>query len=686
MLRISRWMAVGLLLALSWGAEGAEGDGPFPRLILRGVTVVDGTGAPPLGPVDVVIQNDRIAALVPVGSPGMPIAPEARPKLEGGREIDLSGMWVLPGFVDLYAHPLEPVEYYSKLWLSHGITTIRDPVCRESFRACAELRRKSQGHETTTPRVEPFVGLGMGGGPPVDSAEEARVWVAEAKKAGISGIRFRGTNPEILAAAISEARKLGIATSCHHYPGADALDTSGWGLTMLEHWHGLPEAMFTERTVIDYPLDYNDADEGQRFARSGRLWRQAAAPGSERWNRVIDDLVARRLTLVPTLSLYEANRDLMRAVQAEWHERYTLPALWDRFKPDRLGHAVHWYDWTTADEIAWRENYRLWMAFLNDYKNRGGRVAVGTDAGFMYNLHGFSFVREMELLQEAGFHPLEVVRAATLLGAETLGRAGEIGSIEPGKLADLVVVAENPLQNLKVLYGTGALKVGLDNRPSRVGGVRYTIKGGVVYDAERLRADVRRIVEEAKAREGRGIVAPGLDAQSTAGPAPATAVSLAPRVDGLWEGVILYDPAQFEMETVAEIAHDAEGRLVGTIDIPSQQMKYYPLRDFQVDGAKVSFKFYKDSRRRGPNSPFLFEGELSPDGRTMQGMFTGFYHEEMGIDRVPFRLQRVGEAGDERPAQPQPPLHPLSAGSEELREAFNRDAGAIRLVMLLSPT
>jgi hypothetical protein len=491
-------------------ALGAEGEGPFPRLILRGATLVDGTGAPPFGPVDIVIQNDRITQLVPVGSPGFPIDAEARPKLDGGKEIDLTGMWVLPGFVDLYAHPLEPAEYYSKLWLSHGITTIRDPNCREGFAACAELRKKSQGSETTSPRIEPFVGFGVGAKQLLDTPERIAAWLAEAKKAGI-GVRFRGSKPAVLSAALQEARRLGLATSCHHYPGADALDTSGWGLTMLEHWHGLPEAMFTDSTVPDFPLDYNEADEGQRFARSGRLWRQTAAPGSERWNRTIDDLVARGLTLVPTLSLYEANRDLMRAVQAEWHQRYTLPALWDRFKPDRLGHATHWFDWTTADELAWRENYRLWMAFLNDYKNRGGRVAVGTDSGFMYNLHGFSFVREMELLQEAGLHPLEVVRAATLLGAETLGRAGEIGSIEPGKLADLVIVAENPLRNLKVLYGTGALKVGFDNRPSRAGGVRYTIKGGVVYDAERLRADVRRIVEEAKAREGRQIGPPGLE-------------------------------------------------------------------------------------------------------------------------------------------------------------------------------
>ncbi len=60
------------------------------------------------------------------------------------------------------------------------------------------------------------------------------------------------------------------------------------------------------------------------------------------------------------------------------------------------------------------------MSFLNDYKNRGGRVSVGTDAGFIYNLFGFSYVVELELLREAGFHPLEVIRSATMTGAQTL--------------------------------------------------------------------------------------------------------------------------------------------------------------------------------------------------------------------------------------------------------------------------
>ncbi|MEM1263051.1 MAG: amidohydrolase family protein, partial [Pseudomonadota bacterium] len=240
---------------------------------------------------------------------------------------------------------------------------------------------------------------------------------------------------------------------------------------------------------------------------AGRLWQQAAAPGSARWIEVRDTLLERDFTLDPTLTIYEASRDLMNARRAEWHDDYTLPSLWSFFAPNRNAHGSYWFNWRTADEIAWRENYRLWMMFLNDYKNHGGRVTTGSDSGYIYKVYGFGYIEELELLQEAGFNPLEVLKAATLNGAEALGLDKDIGSVEVGKLADLVVIDENPLDNFKVLYGTGAIQVNADNEPVRVGGVKYTIKDGVIYDAKALLADVRAIV--AKARDGKPLKQPG---------------------------------------------------------------------------------------------------------------------------------------------------------------------------------
>jgi imidazolonepropionase-like amidohydrolase len=142
------------------------------------------------------------------------------------------------------------------------------------------------------------------------------------------------------------------------------------------------------------------------------------------------------------------------------------------------------------------------MQFVNDYKNRGGRVAAGSDAGFIFKLFGFAYIRELEMLQEAGFHPLEVIQAATLNGAELVGLADEIGSLVPGKRADIVLVPENPVRNFKVLYGTGHMK--LDREAGelvRVGGVAYTIRDGIVYDARALLEDVKEMVRREAERE-----------------------------------------------------------------------------------------------------------------------------------------------------------------------------------------
>jgi hypothetical protein len=267
----------------------------------------------------------------------------------------------------------------------------------------------------------------------------------------------------------------------------------------MEHWYGLPEALFEHRRIQNYPPDYNYSDEQWRFGQAGRLWQQAAAPGSDKWNNVMSELIEHDLTLVPTFTIYEANRDVMRARDAEWHKDYTLPALQKFFMPNPRLHGSYHFDWTTADEVAWRNNFRLWMQFINEYKNRGGRVVTGSDAGFIFKLYGFAFIRELELLQEAGFHPLEVIQAATLNGAELLGKADEIGSLIPGKKADIVLVRGNPVANFKLLYGTGHMKLNREtNIIERVGGVSYTIKDGIVFDARALLEDVREMVSQAR--------------------------------------------------------------------------------------------------------------------------------------------------------------------------------------------
>ena len=493
-----------------------EGEGPFDRLIIRGATVVDGTGAPPVGPVDIVIEKNRIVEVRSVGFPKMAIREERRPK-NGTKEIDATGMFVLPGLVDCHGHigglaQGTPAEYVYKLWMGHGVTTVRDPGSMNGVDWTLSERDRSAKNQIVAPRLFVYVVPGSGWDKgAITTPEAAREYVRWAKQKGADGFKIIGDgplyDPDVMAALLDESRRNGMGSTTHLAQTGVArmniLKAARLGLDSMEHWYGLPESLFDERTVQDYPLDYNYNDESHRFGQAGRLWKQAAAPGSKKWNEVMDELIRLGFTIDPTFTIYEASRDLMRSMRAEWHDRYTLPSLWKFYTPSREAHGSYWFNWTTQDEIEWKNNYRLWMAFINEFKNRGGRVTTGSDSGFIYKLYGFDYIRELELLQESGFHPLEVIKSATLNGAELLakpsGKKPEFGSVRPGMLADLIIVPESPVANLKVLYGTGAIKLNdATNQVERVGGVRFTIKDGIVYDARKLLADVERMVMEAR--------------------------------------------------------------------------------------------------------------------------------------------------------------------------------------------
>ena len=498
-----------------------EGGGPFTQLIIRGVTLINGTGSPAVGPVDIVIENNRIVNIVIVANEGMPIKLERRPVLaKNGKEVDANGMFAMPGLIDMHVHiggteQGTPAEYVYKLWMAHGITTVRDVMAGNGLDWVLSEKKRSAENKIVAPRIYAYTGFGQGSKKPIITAQDARDWVNENAKNGADGIKFFGASPEVMDAAIRENKRLGLR-SCSHHAQTDVarwnvLNSARAGMTSMEHWYGLPEALFENKTVQDFPLDYNYTNEQSRFENAGKLWKQAAAPYSEKWNKVMNELLALDFTLDPTFNIYEANRDLQRARRAEWHEKYTLPSLWEFYSPSRNSHGSYWFDWGTEQEVEWKNNYKLWMAFINEYKNRGGRVTAGSDNGFIYQTYGFGFIRELELLREAGFHPLEVIRSATLNAAHALGAEKDLGSVEIGKLADIIIIDANPLKNLQVLYGTGAIHLNQDGNASRIGGVKYTIKDGVVYDAKQLLKDVKVMVDKAKAKENFKITQPGLD-------------------------------------------------------------------------------------------------------------------------------------------------------------------------------
>ncbi len=504
----------------------ADAAGPYPLLVIRGATIIPGNGGPPYGPADIIIRDGRIDDIRTAGTPGLPLQAN-RPPVGAAREIDATGMYVLPGFVDVHGHNGNPEKapdpsYAYRLWLAHGVTTVRgNPLFGDDAAHALSDKRRSATGEITAPRLFVYQTLGSGTnagwkGGRIDSPDKARAWTRWAASVGIDGIKFFNNGdetPAIDRAAIDEAKKLGVGTMAHlsqnNVAEFNARDAAAAGLGTITHFYGHFESLLKDRRIQDTPAGYNYRDEQDRFGGIAEIWNQIYEPGSPEWIAYLQAQKASGVTFDPTFNIYSASRDLMRAKNADWHANYTLPSMTEYYESNRNNHGSYFYDWTTAREVTWRNFYQRYMRLINDYKNMGGRVTAGSDPGFIWQLWGFSYVLELEMLQEAGFSPLEVIQSATINGARTLTEpkgitAPDFGLVQAGMRADLVIVPENPLQNFKTLYGTGFERLNeTTQKTERVGGVRWTIRDGIVFDAHALLASVKADVDRAKAAAGK---------------------------------------------------------------------------------------------------------------------------------------------------------------------------------------
>jgi len=497
-----------------------DGLGPFRSMLIRGVMIIDGTGAPPYGPVNVLVEGNRIARITSAGTAGVPIRTTA-PPTNVDQVIEAQGMYLLPGFIDMHVHAGEPpknaeAEYAYKLWLAHGVTTVRGvPMAAHAFTVSEKGR--SARNEIVAPRIVNYQRPGQGWtGGVVDTPDKARAWVRWGAANGIDGLKVGAEEPSIMAALLDEAKRNNMGSTAHLQQGGvaqmNAIKAARAGLQTVTHFYGHFESLLKDYVVQPWPVDMNASNEYMRFGQVARLWNKIYEPGSPEWKAYLAEHLKLGTVFDPTLTIYSAGRDVMRFRNAEWHAKYTLPSLMDFYTPSRTNHGAYWYDWTTEDEVEWRNFYQVWFRLLNDYKKMGGRVTTGSDSGFIYQTYGFGYINEFEMLQEAGFHPLEVIQAATMNGALTLADAAKTpmdrGMVKVGMLADMVIVDQNPLQNFKVLYGTGAVRLNdATGRPERVGGIKYTVKDGIVYDAKKLLEDVAAMVakqtEDRKATGGK---------------------------------------------------------------------------------------------------------------------------------------------------------------------------------------
>jgi imidazolonepropionase-like amidohydrolase len=490
-------------------AQG-EGFGPYKTMAIRGAILIDGSGAPPRGPVDVIVEGNRITGIRSAGAPGVPLRPNRQPQAD--YEIDASGMYVLPGFVDLHVHAggapkNADAEYAYKLWMAHGVTTVRG-VPMSDHKLTVKEKERSARNEIVAPRIFNYQRPGSGWDKGiVDTPEKAREWVRWLAANGGDGLKLGAERPDLMAALLDEAKKNGLGSTAHLQQSGvaqiNAIKAARLGLGTVTHFYGHFESLLKDHVVQPWPVDMNADDEQWRFGQVARLWDKIHPPGSPAWKAYLEEHLKLGTTFDPTLTIYSAGRDVMRFRAAEWHDKYTLPSLMDFYTPNRTNHGAYWYYWTTHDEVAFKNFYNVWFQLMNDYKKIGGRVTTGSDSGFIYQTYGFGYINELELLQEAGFHPLEVVQSATMNGALTLhepkAKSIEFGIVRPGMLADMVIVDQNPLENFKVLYANGAVKLNdKTGKVERVGGIKWTIKDGIAYDAKKLAADVSAMVEKQK--------------------------------------------------------------------------------------------------------------------------------------------------------------------------------------------
>jgi len=482
------------------------------RLVIQNAMVIYGSGKPPFGPVDIVVQDGLIAYIGP--HDGMPSQLTAVPTTPRSSDtvIDATGKYVMPGIVNAHMHWHEerqsgmpqPIQYERNLYLAAGVTTARE--VGGDFDKSKRWQAESNAHTIIAPRilVYPFVSKGRTGSP-----AEIRTWIRDIKQRGADGLKIVGVDRDQLEAIMDEARKLDMRTAAHiAVEETTAKDYAELGVGSIEHFYGVADAALNG--IQNFPPDTSYSNEIHRFGRAGELYAQA---DPAKLHKIIDLMVEKKVAWDPTFSIYEASRDLVRAQTLPWFRDYLHPSMEEYFKGSLDNHGSYFLGWTSSQEAKWKQQYRIWMDAVREFASKGGLVTTGDDAGYIYSMYGFGISRELELHEEAGFQPLEVIEHATWNGAKLLGLEDRIGKVREGFVADLLVVNGNPLENLKLLnpYGADVMLIngrqGSNYSPlgpgdkvqgSRGGGIEWTIKDGIPYHVPTLMREVKEMVSRAR--------------------------------------------------------------------------------------------------------------------------------------------------------------------------------------------
>ncbi len=431
-----------------------------PLVALTNVQVVDGTGAPPVAGATIVLRDGVIEAV------GADVAVPA-----GAEVLDLAGHTVIPGIVGLHDHTfyttagrvVQTNETAPKLYLGSGVTTIRTTGSYHPYSEL-NLKRAIEAGELAGPRIHvtgPYL-VSSGGGDmsdtTLDDPEEARRVVGYWADEGATWFKvYTRISRADLAAVIDEAHTRGRRVT-GHICSVSFREAVELGIDNLEH------GFFTNS---DYSPD-KQPDQCPSDLSARLLEVDLEGPEVQATFR---DMVEHGVAMTSTLAIYETfvpNRPPLEERMLE----LMAPEVRAEYLATREQIAA------TAGSNPWTELFARAQAYEKAFVEAGGLLAAGVDpTGIGGALAGLGDQRNLELLVEAGFTPVEAIEIMTANGARVLGEYERYGSIEPGKLAELVVIDGDPVA-----------------RPAEIRNVTLVFKDGLGFDAPKLIDSTKGIV------------------------------------------------------------------------------------------------------------------------------------------------------------------------------------------------